>query len=121
MYCTDSDAKRYLALVTKEFLESFRDNLISTFGHRDVFNFNDEECWIEHAGTIGYVNSFTKTCTQFDLENLSDYYDTLPWFESDAFDADISDLAVKFSVIKAMELEALDDETGVSLCGQKEE
>ena len=115
MYCTDSDAKRYLALVTKEFLESFRDNLVSTFGHRDVFDFNDEECWVEHGGTIGYVNAFTKTCTQFDLENLSDYYDALPWFESDAFDADISDLAVKFGIIKSMELGALDDESGISL------
>ena len=115
MYCTDIDAKRYLALATKEFLETFKENLISTFGHRDVFDFNDEECWVELGGTIGYVNAFTKTCTQFDLENLSDYYDALPWFESDAFDADVSDLAVKFGVIEPMEPETCDDETGVSL------
>ena len=119
MYCQDSDAKRYLALVTKEFLETFKENLISTFGHRDVFDFNDEECWIEYGGTVGYVNSFTKTCAQLDLESLSDYYDVLPWFESDAFDADVSDLAVKFDVIEPMSPATWGDETGVSSDDQK--
>lgn len=121
MYCQDKDAERYLALITNEFLESFKANLSSAFGHNDVFDFNDEECWVEHGGTVGYVNAFTKTCVAHDLCDLSDYYDVLPWFESDAFDADVSDLAVKFGVIEPMSPETWGDETGVSLDDQKEE
>lgn len=45
--------------------------------------------------TAGYVEAFRATCKKLGMGWLADYYDALPWRESDLFDGEISDEVMK--------------------------
>ena len=38
------------------------------------------------SGSAGWVQAFKATCRKLGLEWLTEYYDTLPWYDSDVFD-----------------------------------
>ena len=43
------------------------------------------------AGTAGYIEAFRMTCKKLDMNWLFEYRDSLPWYQSDIFDGEISD------------------------------
>ncbi len=46
-------------------------------------------------GTTGWVDAFRSVVNRLGLPWLSDYYNSLDWFDSDLFDNQISDLLIK--------------------------
>lgn len=42
------------------------------------------------GGTSGYVEAFRMTCKKLDMDWLYEYWDNLPWYQSDLFDSEIS-------------------------------
>ena len=43
------------------------------------------------AGTAGYGEAFRMTCKKLDMDWLFEYWGSLPWYQSDIFDGEISD------------------------------
>ena len=43
------------------------------------------------ARTAGYVEAFRMTCKKLNMDWLFEYWDNLPWYQSDIFDGEISD------------------------------
>ena len=44
-----------------------------------------------NSSTAGYVTAFKATCKKLDMMWLYEYWDALPWYESDIFDGEIAD------------------------------
>ena len=113
----------YFPELNEEFLRTLKANLITVFqnnSHLDIdpVDFDGEELWINLGGTVGYGLAFTMVCNSLGLEDLRQYYASLPWDESDHFDSDVLDLAIKYGVVAPME-EIEPNQTGVSLDNQK--
>jgi hypothetical protein len=109
--CKADRAAEFLGMITKEFLLKFKENLGSNFGY-GVFDFDDEEIWINLGSTMGWGHSFIQTCLEMNLPALHEYYNALEWFDSDVFDGDISDLAIEYGIIRPMSV-SNNDETEV--------
>lgn len=80
-----------LAKIPNEFWEVFAKELIKIFGS-DIFDKEEEtgdRYLIYHPSTIGWAKAFMKTCKQFGLIDILEYYDKLEWYDSDAFDDEI--------------------------------
>ena len=97
----------YFPELNEEFLRTLKANLIAVFQKNSQLNmdpadFDGEELWINLGGTVGYGLAFTMACNSFELENLRQYYASLLWDESDHFDSEILDLAIKLGVVKPM-------------------
>ena len=43
------------------------------------------------TGTAGYVAAFKAACAKLDMQWLAEYWDNLPWYESDMFDGEIAE------------------------------
>ena len=43
------------------------------------------------AGSSGYAEAFRMTCKKLNMNWLFEYWDSLPWYQSDIFDGEISD------------------------------
>lgn len=43
-----------------------------------------------NGGTAGYAEAFKMTCKKLDMDWLYEYWDSLPWYQSDLFDCEIS-------------------------------
>lgn len=54
------------------------------------------------TGTIGWVHAFKRTCKDFGLIDIWEYYDKLEWYDSDVFDVEICSLLEK-KYVKKME------------------
>ena len=46
------------------------------------------------SGTTGWSEALKMTCRKLDMEWLLDYYDSLPWYDSDIFDGEIEDMVI---------------------------
>lgn len=91
-----------LARLPDDFLEKFARELGDVFGF-DIFDKDEESgdpALIYLPSTIGWVNAFKKTCEQFGLIDILEYYNKLEWYESDQFDDGISSLLEKKYVEK---------------------
>lgn len=84
-----------LTKFTDKFWKIFANELNMVFGY-DVFESHSKKdidknlCYI--AGTAGWVKAFMKTCRAFGLNDVAEYYYTLEWYDSDAFDNEICSL-----------------------------
>lgn len=99
--CQAEHADKFLGLISKDFILRFKEELKEVFGY-ERFDWDDEDIWINLGSTCGWGNAFNKTCWYLDVPDLKQYYDALDWFDSDNFDGDVSDLAVKYGVIRPM-------------------
>lgn len=104
-HCEAPLSALYLIQITEKFLLAMLIELISIFnvdGNLDV-NFNEEETWVSLAGSVGWGKAFVHACDVTNLQKVKEYYTNLSWYDSDNFDADVIDLALKYHVIKEME------------------
>ncbi len=42
------------------------------------------------GGTAGFCEAFRAVCRRFQMDWLIEYYDSLPWYDSDLFDAELA-------------------------------
>ena len=72
------------------FYTAFAGELFSVYGwarSRDMFYPEKDEGYAGLASsTAGWVQAMRATCRKLDMEWLLEYYETLPWYDSDVFD-----------------------------------
>ena len=79
--------------------------LFSTFGYNsglhmftDSANLCSGECHDYDSGTGGWYAAFVMTCKKLDMLWLLEYYDKLPWYDSDTFDGIMEENIEKYFV-----------------------
>lgn len=83
-----------LAKIPNEFWEKFAMELIKIFGS-DIFDKEEEtgdKYLIYLPSTIGWAKAFMKTCRDFGLNDILEYYNKLEWYDSDTFDDEICEI-----------------------------
>lgn len=90
--------KEYEEMLNEEVLKQFAANLLTFFPYA-----KDAGSWFFLEGTCGWHDSLVKAlrCNKpFDkYGELVDYYEDLPWYNSDMFDDRVLDLAIKKGII----------------------
>lgn len=84
--------------LTKELLHTLHENVAKIFNvpMDEMDNVNDYSIL---SGTGGWDDAFYITCEQHNKQWLYEYWSHLPWYESDMFSGDVSDMMVKHRVI----------------------
>lgn len=84
--------ENYLKIMDAKFCTAFIKELHLIFGiSLEDFNW-DSVGYCE--GTAGWYVAFTNTCRKLQLDDLFIYYRSLPWYDSDNFDAQLSEKLV---------------------------
>lgn len=84
--------ENYLKIMDTKFCTAFIKELHVIFGiSLEDFNW-DSVGYCE--GTAGWYVAFTNTCRKLQLDELFLYYRSLPWYDSDNFDAQLSEKLV---------------------------
>lgn len=97
--------KIYKSYLTKDFLMLFKSNLEQVF-HR---NFSKADDWYYEHGTNGWHRALNMTCTSKGHPDIIYYYDSLDWMDSDAFDADLTDIATEILNLEKLNPNDLED------------
>ncbi|WP_273854008.1 hypothetical protein [Guptibacillus spartinae] len=94
---------------TKEILSDFRKEVIRTFQKNDIKRgdkpnnyeeFSYHAWWLYMEGTSGYCEAFRKIMLKHNLREIVDYYDSLPYYDSDLFDHEFGDLLIQYGLVK---------------------
>lgn len=77
------------------FYSAFAGELCSVFGCT-VFEKDESGFYslVYISGTAGWAEALKMTCKKLDMQWLLDYYDSLPWYDSDIFDGEIEDMII---------------------------
>ena len=95
--------------LTKEFLIDFKDKAITTFKQNDIRLGREPGAyeqdtyiswWMYMESTSGYVDSFLETCNKYKLYEIIEYYNELPWYDSDLFDSELGRMLVESGLIE---------------------
>ncbi len=81
------------SLITDDFLKEFRHQLFRIHEHYSLDTFADEGIPM-NTSTAGWYAAFGKACLQTNKLELFEYWRTLPWYDSDLFDGELSDMLV---------------------------
>lgn len=96
--------KEILSKFSDDFWKALTNELARVFGN-DIFD-KDEDAGTRQivflTSTIGWAKAFMKTCRDFKLIDILEYYDKLEWYDSDAFDDMICKI-LEEKYIKSME------------------
>lgn len=93
---------------TKEIMKDFRKLVIDTFKQNDInqgrlpVDYENEtyySWWLFMEGTGGFYESFEYICNKYNLQEILEYYQTLPWYDSDLFDSEFGDLLVSYKLV----------------------
>lgn len=90
----------YRELITKEFLEHFAHILRHSSQQVEPTTL----AWNYCAGTFGWYNSMCATIKSMgqhkkEYDEILEYYDGLPWYDSDMFDSELISAALKAGII----------------------
>lgn len=85
-------------MVTKEFLTEFRNQIFRIEKGIGLNTFLEDGMW-NIEGTSGWDTAFGIACLNTKNEKLLNYYDSLPWYDSDLFDGIITDMMVENHLI----------------------
>lgn len=85
----------------KKVVEVFKQNDIDQGRKPSVYE-NDTyySWWFYMEGTVGYCEAIKDTCNKHQLLNIFNYYNQLPWYDSDLFDSELGDLLVEFGLVE---------------------
>lgn len=88
--------------LTKEFLQAFVNNLMVVFDidELDKDSFLTFESISMCESTAGWADALEMACLFAKMFDIYSYYLTLPWYDSDMFDAEITDMLVDYSIIE---------------------
>ena len=77
--------------IDEEFLDCFVDNLQKTLHCADKMEAMKSTQF--DMGCAGWAEALEATCYDMDVPGIYEYWDSLKWHESDAFDAELSEMA----------------------------
>lgn len=81
------------AMITPEFCEQLAKELHLIFGIG--ITDTDYDCLVYQGGTSGWNVAIAATCRKLKQDELYKYYLSLPWYDSDIFDGELSDILVE--------------------------
>ena len=81
-------------LITDEFLKEFRNQLFRIHEYYSLESFADFGIPM-NTSTNGWYAAFGKACLLTNKEELFDYWRTLPWYDSDIFNYELTDMLVQ--------------------------
>lgn len=81
-------------LITDEFLQEFRNQLIRIHGYWSIETFAEEGI-PTNTSTRGWYAAFGKACLLTNNEELFDYWRALPWYDSDIFDGELAEMLIE--------------------------
>ena len=77
--------------IPEHFYYAFGGELVSVFGRDALIPDEDGLCPLDFCtGTSGYVAALKATCQKLDMGWLLDYWNELPYYQSDVFDGEIA-------------------------------
>lgn len=80
-------------LITDDFLKEFRNQLFRIHEYYGLEDFAEYGIPM-NTSTGGWYAAFGKACLLTHKEVLFDYWQTLPWYDSDIFDGELADMLV---------------------------
>lgn len=99
-------------LVTDEFLKEFRDQLFRIHGYYKLDVFAEYSVPV-NTGTGGYSAAFFKACMLTESEELYNYSRTLPWYDADLFDGEITDMLIEKHFILGYFADIIEQQLGI--------
>lgn len=108
--------KRKKNLMTKEFLQTFKQELDNVFNKEDDYqSLEKRNYWNTYQymeGTCGFYEALKLTCEKYDLTKaIYKYACKMPYYDSDWFDSEVTLLMVKLDVIKEGNINETCDDT----------
>ena len=100
-------------LVTDEFLKEFRDQLFRIHGYYKLDAFAEYSVPV-NTGTGGYSAAFFKACMLTGSEELYNYSRTLPWYDADLFDGEITDMLIDRHFILGYFIDIIEQQLGIT-------
>ena len=107
IFCESDRAEEFINTISIDFILRLTEALKGSFKNADL-DWGDEGTWFEVVGTVGWVNAFEKTCDEFGMRDLKQYYKELDWFDSDVFDGDVAHLSVEYGLARPFVIAAED-------------
>ena len=83
---------------TKEFLESFLNELRSIFEITSQVSYSNHLSYFESS--CGWADAFHYVCEEYELNDVWDYYDKLNWDDADIFDYELARFMVECGLAK---------------------
>lgn len=80
-------------LITDDFLKEFRNQLFRIHKEYSLDTFAEYGIPM-NTSTGGWYAAFGKACLITHKEQLLDYWDSLPWYDSDVFDGELADMLI---------------------------
>lgn len=82
--------------IPEHFYYALGGELVSVFGRDALIPDEDGLSPLDYCtSTAGYVAALKATCRKLDMDWLMDYWNKLPWYQSDVFDGEITDEVAK--------------------------
>jgi hypothetical protein len=81
------------AMITPEFCAQIAKELHIIFGVG--ITDTDYDCLVYQGGTSGWNVAISSSCRKLGLDELCQYYHSLPWYDSDIFDGELSDILIE--------------------------
>ena len=86
------------SMIDRDFLISFRNELLRIFEYWDLASFQDEGIPM-NTSTSGWATAFSRACILHHKDELYKYWMSLEWYDSDIFDGILADMMVEEHVI----------------------
>lgn len=99
-------------LVTVEFLKEFRKQLFRIHEYYSLAD-GEFEGILMSTNTSGWEVAFFNACKNTDVLEIYDYSRTLPWYDSDMFSYQISEMMIKSKIILRDMREIIANELGI--------
>lgn len=84
-------------MISNSFCQEFvkQIHLIHGFG----LEYTEIDVFVYEGGTCGWEAAFALTCKKYNLDELYIYYSKLPWYDSDLFDGELTDILIEYKLI----------------------
>lgn len=78
--------------LTPDFLHTLKEECESIFGHDVLLRDDGGVVMLQPlAGTNGYAEALQRTCERLNTPQIMEFWNSLEWYDSDAFDSDLID------------------------------
>lgn len=100
------------ALITDEFLQEFRNQLIRIHEYWSIDTFAEEGVPM-NTSTSGWYAALGKACLLTNNEELFNYWRTLSWYDSDIFDGELAEMLIERHLILGDLGKVIEEQLGI--------
>ena len=102
------------ALITDEFLQEFRNQLIRIHEYWSIDTFAEEGVPM-NTSTSGWYAALGKACLLTNNEELFNYWRTLSWYDSDIFDGELAEMLIERHLILGDLGKVIEEQLGIKV------